>query len=484
MKFIPKMPKNKKVLILSASVMVIVAIVLFSIFSNKSDGSVPLEQEAQKGIPVSLYSLDIAQDGSVITTGRVESAQEADLSFTSGGNIQTTSVKIGSKVGSGQILATLDAKDEIAAVVQSEAQLKLAKVQLENTKAQQRASVSGTSENLISTNLQAYPTDDSLDKVRDEDLFPVITGNYNSKEEGVYTITLYSSDQDSGLSFRYSGLETGVAAVSTKAPIPLGKRGLYIQWPETVNLNRTVVWEVPIPNYRSDDYISSENQLEQAVITQETSIKTQEAQVQIAEANLAAARARLEAKRLRAPFSGTVTEVTKGIGDFVSGGESIVSLVSNGQKLIEVNLSSRASQLVMIGDQAVIDNSFSGKVAAIAPAISGNTGVRATIEITDAKADQILVGSVVSVKIQTKTKVSTVGASTSSQDLVPLSSVVSRNGNYVVYVVEGGIAKEIVVEVGKISGDLIEVRGLSNQPSIIKDAFSVREGDSVVVTEQ
>jgi len=483
MKFISKIPKNKRVLVLSVLGIVLITLIAFFIFSNKSTESDKIEEETEQGVPVSLYSLDIAQDGSVITTGRVESAQEADLSFTSGGNIQTTSVKIGSKVGSGQLLATLDAKDEVAAVVQSEAQLRLAKVELENTKARQRATVSGSSENLISTNLQAYPTDDSLSKVRDGELFPVITGNYNSKEEGAYTISLYSSGQDSGLSFRYSGLETGVAAVSTKAPIPLGNRGLYIQWPETVSSNRTVVWEVPIPNYRSDAYISSENQLEQAVVSQQTSIKTQEAQVQIAEANLSAARARLESKRLRAPFSGTVTEVTKGVGDFVAGGESIVSLVSNGQKLIEVNLSSRASQIIMIGDQAIIDNIFSGKVAAIAPAISGNTGVRATIEITDARANQILVGSVVSVKIQTKTKVASAPTASSSNDLVPLSAVVSRNGNYAVYGVEDGVAKEIPVEVGKISGDLIEVKGISNQPFIIKDAFSVRDGDRVVVTE-
>lgn len=477
-------PTTKKNIIIASIVgVILVSLITFFIFFNKDDTSLVVE-EAEEGIPVSLYSLDISQDGSVITTGRVESAQEADLSFTSGGNIQSTFVKIGSKIGSGQIVATLDAKDEIASVVQSEAQLKLAKVELENTRSRQSTAVSGSSEGLISSNLQAYPTDESLNNVRDGDLFPVISGNYNSKIEGVYTITLYGSSQDSGLSFRYSGLETGVAAVSVKAPIPLGTRGLYIQWPESVISNSNVVWEIPVPNKRSSQYISSENQLDQALVSQKTSIKTQEAQVQIAEASLSAARARLESKKLRAPFSGTVTDVSKGVGEFVGGGQGVVSLVSNGQKLIEVNLSSRASQIVKIGDPVVIDSVYAGKVSAIAPAISGNTGVRSTIEITDTKSDKILIGSVVSIKIQTKTKVGDVRTTISGQDLVPLSSVVSRNGGYVVYSVEDGVAKEISVEVGKISGDLIEVRGLSNQPSIIKDAFSVRAGDAVVVIEQ
>lgn len=481
MKF--SLPTTKKsIIIASVSALILIALVTFFVFFNKDEASLVVE-ETEGGVPVSLYSLDVSQDGSVVTTGRVESAQEADLSFTSGGNIQNTYVKIGSKVGSGQVLAALDAKDEIASVVQSEAQLKLAKVELENTRKRQSTAVSGSSAGFISSNLQAYPTSNTLNNVRNEDLSPVISGNYNSKIEGVYTLTLYSSGQDSGLSFKYSGLENGVAAVSTKAPIPLGTRGLYIQWPETIISNSSVVWEIPVPNKRSSQYIDSENNLEQALVSQQTSIKTQEAQVQIAEASLSAARARLESKRLRAPFSGTVTDVSKGVGEFVNGGQGIVSLVSNGQKLIEVNLSSRASQIVTIGDSVIIDSVYVGKVAAIAPAISGNTGVRATIEITDSKSEQILIGSVVSIKIQTKTKVGDAKTSAKGQDLVPLSSVVSRNGGYVVYVVEEGIAKEISVEVGKISGDLIEIRGLSNQPAIIKDAFSVRAGDVVVIKE-
>jgi len=474
---------NKKTKILTC-IIIMVVIVFLIVFLLKKDTENPVVEEKEiVGIPVSLHSLDIAQDGSVIATGRVEAARQADVSFVSGGSVQSVSAKIGARVGAGQILATLDAKDELAAVAQAEAQLQLARVELENTKAGQVTSVTANSRNLISSDLRAYLTEDSLERGRSAESTPTITGNYLSDVAGSYLIEVYSSGQNSGYSFIYSGLEQGLGEVSFFAPIPLGTRGLFIQWPETSNSIGSIDWEIPVPNFRSSQYVASQNQLNQAVVSQDTTLRTQEAKIQIAQAGLSAANARLESKRLRAPFTGTVTDVSIGIGESVSGGQDAVSLISDGQKIIEITLSPRASQFVALGDEAIIDNAYTGRIAAIASAVSGDTGVRATIEITDVQADKILVGSVLSIKINTKTKKVENITGESSRDLVPLSSVVSRGGGYAVYTINDNAAVELSVGVGKISGNFIEVGGLVNVPSIIKDAFSIRADDKVRVVE-
>ena len=172
-----------------------------------------------------------------------------------------------------------------------------------------------------------------------------MSGTYTCKKEGSYIIDPYaSSDSDSGYSFKYSGIENGIAPVKYDNPIALGNCGLQIKFNKTTNsFDGTINWKIEIPNKKSSVYLVNKNNYELALANREkvltdlsTNIGDNIEDNSVARAQVEAARGLYEAalgvyenNLITAPADGIVTSIDKNlkVGQSVSANKPVISII-------------------------------------------------------------------------------------------------------------------------------------------------------------
>ena len=267
----------------------------------------------------------------VILSGRTEPVNFVDLGFADSGRVQRVYVTEGQQVQQGKILAELEMGDLSAQLLNARAGLTIAEANarqsatnLEKVTREQNALVE-TAKRALFGNLEAYPDDEFLLAES-----PIITGSYQGNESGEYVLEIYASQSDTGVSVRYSGIENGVVPVTIGTRVPLGTKGLFIQFPNTTGYVNTD-WTIPIPNIRSAQYPLLLNNYQSAQATRDRVIATAQAEItngidSIANARVAQARAAvnqilsaMEKRRIIAPFSGTISQVALKEGESTIG---------------------------------------------------------------------------------------------------------------------------------------------------------------------
>jgi len=291
----------------------------------------------------------------VSVSGVIEAEQSADLAFPTSGIVATVNVQEGDVVAAGDSLLTLqtsalqaDRSDAVAALASAvatrdelaagadtntrttnEQTVTLKETTLSTTEATQADLVANAYRTLLSTDLQAISIDDNEDATP-----PTVSGIYTCTEEGSYDIRVYASGADSGYSYQLSGLETGTYNASVVQPAAFGKCGLRLKFDESSRYNQTQ-WTIDIPNTNSGQYVTNRNnyaltqtQADGAITLAEQDLVLAEAAAQSsnapargeaiarANANIMSANARiaridaqLADRTIRAPFSGTVTNI-------------------------------------------------------------------------------------------------------------------------------------------------------------------------------
>lgn len=320
----------------------------------------------------------------VILQGVVRPKQSSDLSFEINGQIDNIYVDEGDYLDKGDTVAILKNETTLAEIEKAKADVALNQAKLNeivrgsrqeegaivsnkvekleqellDTIKKYDAEVEEKQKNLLTTDLEAYTSD------IDEDATPpTITGQYKNQTEGSYVISVYSSDSKSGFSYRLSGLEDGVYSAPVSSPGPLGSHGLFIQFHEGQKYNNTV-WEVSIPNQRSESYISllgdltsskkerdlaissATTLLEQAKKEEELDnagsspeeIAIGEANLQRAKADLKLLQVELDKHILKTPFSGVISKKFYEPGEVIAAKDTVVSLLGEGGYEISVNV--------------------------------------------------------------------------------------------------------------------------------------------------
>ncbi|HNW71524.1 MAG TPA: biotin/lipoyl-binding protein [Candidatus Paceibacterota bacterium] len=272
------------------------------------------------------------------------SQDNVDLSFPKSGRLESVLVKVGQNVTKGDILAKLSAPDSQGAVSQAksaldlaEAQYALLNTQYKTTKAQQDLIVENAYKTLLSSGLEGTPNKQDLN-------VPTISGTYTCGKEGSYKIEPYrSSDNDTGYSFKYSGLESGFAPVKYENPIALGDCGLQIKFNKVSEyFNDTITWTIEIPNKKSSVYMANKNSYELALANREkiltdlsTNIGDSGNENSVARAQVEAARGSYEAalgsyqnNLIIAPADGVVTSIDENlkVGQSVSSNKPVISI--------------------------------------------------------------------------------------------------------------------------------------------------------------
>jgi len=310
----------------------------------------------------------------VSVSGFVEAQNAAELAFPVTGIIDQVLVKKGDLVRQGDPLVTLrrasllaDRQTAQAELVRAqadrdellsgprgearnvtEAEVAIAKENLDQTRRTELEKVNNARRTLLSSGLTALSEHGGENAAP-----PAISGTYQCEGEGSYLIEVFRSGAKSDYSYRVSGLETGTYNAFTNQPGSFGDCGLFIQFAQSGGYANSS-WVVEIPNQQSDTYVTNLNAYELALEQAENAIRNAEqafelatkqatlvnanprneellranAAVSSAQAKLAAVNATLSDREIRAPFDGVVTNIDVLPGETVTT-EPIMTVLAN-----------------------------------------------------------------------------------------------------------------------------------------------------------
>ncbi|HUQ30192.1 MAG TPA: HlyD family efflux transporter periplasmic adaptor subunit [Candidatus Paceibacterota bacterium] len=389
----------------------------------------------------------------VSVSGKVVAAQDVDLAFSETGRVASVRVKVGDRVSTGQVLATV-AIDTLTADLRA-AQDDLAEVQKE-----QDTLVQSAYRTLLSDELAVVP------EVSDYTARPpTLTGLYNGPE-GTYTIRVehgvHLSDDDHEL--QISGIEKrGPVEVLRDEPTPLGTHGLFVSFPDSLNSYDGTTWDVAIPNPKSSSYRSNYSVYQEALRMRDKVLATAQAKVRGIQTDIAE-------RSLRAPFSGIVTAIDAKVGGIALTNESAISLISAGNLQIESFVPEVNVPLLAVHAPATITLDaygpavpFMASVISIDPAETVRDGVstyRAILQFSIQDA-RIKPGMTANIVITTDRRENIIS--------IPQGLIREHDGKKFVEVQQGEGAVEREVATGNVSsaGSIEIISGLTAGETII-----------------
>lgn len=452
---------------------------------------------------------------SISGTGQISAQNKIDLkpggSGQSAAQITQVFVKQGDQVKAGQVIATVDEKNNNVALIQARASLQSAQASYDklmaglnnidlkaaqlavtsaqnnydNTVIQQQQAVDKALSSFLNSNLEAAPDNSATSTTI------AISGNYSEKTEGSYKIHTYLTGD--GLYYGVSGLGNDNGPLYVGLPRPIGN-GLYITFSTTQTYTTYNSWTVEVPNSKSTSYLSNKYAYESALQSQTQAInsaqnslasaqlayqsKTQspadadvssaKAQIAQAQASLATAEVNYDNNIIKSPFDGQVAALNNQVGDQVTSSTVVATVITN-QKLAIMPLNEVDAAKVQVGQKAnltfdALDGlNIVGQVAQIDTIGTVNQGVVTynTKIAFDSQDVRIKPGMSVSAAIITNVKTDVLS--------VPSSAVKSNtNGSYV----------QILDASGKPQNKTVGV-GISND-SDTEITSGLNEGDMVV----
>ncbi|OGG49052.1 hypothetical protein A3G63_00580 [Candidatus Kaiserbacteria bacterium RIFCSPLOWO2_12_FULL_52_8] len=417
----------------------------------------------------------------VSVSGTVVAADDVDLSFAETGRVDAIYVHVGDKVARGQALAILSIGTLSADLKAAYADLALKKAEAANKAAnvqevrrQQDTLVQNAYREMLSDDLEAVPSLSAVDATP-----PTITGLYRGKE-GIYKIRVLTGPQlgMNDYQLRTTGLEDLASIdILEDDATPLGSNGLFLTFSDALSAYSETTWYITIPNVKSASYRANFNAYQDAQRTRDKEISSAEAEVASAkgittvseaeiaraEANVSRIQVQIADRTIRAPFTGTITDVQAKLGGIATANAPAVSLISEATLQVESYVPEINIPFVEVGDPAVItldaygaDVPFDAKVIFIDPAETVRDGVstyRIKLEFTTYDV-RIRAGMTANITITTKKKSGVV--------MVPQGIVGSRDGKKFVFVKEGDQVIEREVMLGSVSslGQIEIVSGL------------------------
>ena len=182
-----------------------------------------------------------------------------------------------------------------------------------------------------------------------------------------------------------------------------------------------------------------------------------------AELSLREARINLEKTQIIAPFSGTVAQLVKKIGDRVNAGETIGLIYSQNQLIIEAKVletdysNLKKGLFADIFPLAVKDKTFTASLVEINPIVDENGMVQVKLKLNET------IGLLPGMNAQCIIRVPI-----TESVLVPKGAVVIKSGRPVVFTYEDGLAKWNYVETGKENGTDVQITsGLESGQQVI-----------------
>jgi len=198
-----------------------------------------------------------------------------------------------------------------------------------------------------------------------------------------------------------------------------------------------------------------------------------------AEIEVAIARVELEKTKVQAPFEGIVTGVKVSIGESVSPGQDLFTLVDIREIRVETRVLESEIGRIKTGREADLRFAaypglvFRGKVLAVSPVVDPETRTCSAHIVLDNPSGVIKPGMHAEVEIAAEVF--------RNRLLVPQEAVLVRGGRKLVFVVENGLAKWRYIESGLENERFVEVlEGVKEGDEIITDGHLTLAHDTEV----
>lgn len=429
-------------------------------------------------------------------SGKVVPEEKVDLSFETIGTIASVPKKVGDRVSRGEVLIRLDSSSLTAEVKKAEAELSSAQAELSKLEggAAYETSVNNAKRSIVQTMREAYANAEDAIYNKSDQLFVYPNSN---RPELIASFQGYTDLRDS---INAGRVEIGYLLADWKKltqnlkvdsysneELSLAKGYLEETLSFVADLSRAVNLFEPNNAYdQADvdafkaDILLARNNLNssvQAFITKEkaladfiSDVPVQVARVEAAEANLLNLRFRSGKSTLASPIDGIVSVQEGKLGQAVTQGEIIVSVISP-EYIIETFVPEVSIAGISLDNPASVtldaygqSQKFEARVSEVDPAETVRDGVSTyRVKLSFISSDErIRSGMTANVEIETMRKTGTL--------IIPERAVVNREGETFVYVKEGEKGqREIPVSLGeKDSYGQIEVlSGLSLGEEII-----------------
>ncbi len=382
-------------------------------------------------------------------TGTVKPAADLELAFERSGRVRDVSARVGDRVRGGQTIATLVSADLSADLLQARANLDLEKARLNETVAGtrpeeiavQEARVAKAQNDLFeakksfvdklqesytkaddavrgnvdlfmnnprtgSPSLNFYASSDLKNRIESsrasvEAMFVLWQGQLSTLTEN-NNLELASSNAKKNLQEIKTFLDDVAFALNALTPTAILSQSTIDSWRGGISGARTDVNAAVSALSTGEEKIRStqsllvvaerELSLSRAGNTAEA-IRQQEARVTSAEASVLSIQSQIQKTVIVAPINGVITKQEAKVGQIVTAGTPVVSLISDAHFQIEANVPEVEVAKIAVGASATItldayedEAAFSGKVIKLDPAetiVEGVPAYKVTLEFSD-----------------------------------------------------------------------------------------------------
>lgn len=487
--------------ILSALLVTVLALVVWYFFWEKAP--------TKKYEYVAVKRGDVVQEVSV--TGKVEPARSVNLSFEKSGRVIATNADIGSHVWAGQVLIELDHAELSAQLAQANANIKIQQAKLdkllrgtriedinvEEVKvANAKLNVGDAERNLKDKIYDAYTKSDDAIRNKVDQLFinprssdPVLKVSFVGSQIEDYlefnrpAIEGMLNKWNASIDLSASSTELIGSALTAQSNLQLVKEFLDNTALGVNGLTVGSISQTTIDSYKSDISTARTNintamvNLTAAVEKYQTAKSTLnlaeselsvinagsdtedivagEAALEDAMANAKMYEAQLEKFILRSPMNGVITKYNAKIGEVMPPNNEVVSIISDNQFQIKMNIPEADIAKVHLGNTARVtldaygdDEQFDANIVTIDPGETIVEGV-ATYETTlqfKKNDERIRSGMTANIDIETARQNNTLS--------VPQRTIISKNGTKYINLFMGeNNTKEVPVSTGLLGSD-------------------------------
>lgn len=448
---------------------------------------------------------DVVQE--VASTGKVKPAEEVELGFDRSGRVSSVYKVVGDTVSKGETIASLEAGEAIGDLEKAKAILREETIKLENIKINSPTTRLLAEEGMLNALRDAFASADDAVRNKADQFFENVPANprfevtfedgnfkhyfsvstdvaadLNNRRKAIETMFVewekelktinssnysnFSTKTASNLELVSAFLDRMASAVNSFAPSDFTYETTVSGYKTSINTARSNI------TLATTDLVSAREKLKNSptqIGSGYNDVLEQEAKVAQARAAVSSLESSALKYMIRAPFAGIITKQDAKLGGTVSGGESLVSLISDQKMYIEANISEINVGKLVVGNKVNVTfdafpgQEFLGTVSFIEPGdvvIDGvvNYKIRVTL---DEDNTMIKSGLTANLKIETSKKENVVS--------VPLYAIKKEGDKSFVEVQRGKDVEKVEVSLG-----------LSGNNGVVEILSGVSEGDTLV----
>ena len=502
------------------TIVILLVFALYSTTDSENNDDKPSDQTE-----LATRSVQVANAGEFMSEsartyiGTIDARNRVTVETESGGRAVSVPVRLGQRVSAGQVLVSLEASNEQVAVSQARAALEAVKagaLQSDSGVREAEVAVSSAQEQAVLVMQESYTLtrrilNDTLDSFYSNPDSPLIGLRINSFGQTTFlnnerreigqmlpewqsrigqnmdteSLLLDIEQTISRLERIKSLIDTFINLVENQPrDFTLAGRPIEQYSAELLSIRSTLNNQIRNLQGARTGINQAESALARARIggtESETSLA--QAQIRQAEATLEAAQVRLAKRVITSPITGTVQELNVQTGQFVNAFSPIVEIINEDAFEVTVFVTEQDLAKIEIGRTVTINETDTGVITNIAPAIDQRT--RRVKVIIATESSNLTAGKNVRVSFA-----STTDREPSIDEVVsirvPIRSVSFSGTDASVFTLnDEGVIRSIPVTLGEISGSTVTVSSdeLSAETQIITDVRGLSVGQTVRVIE-